>query len=234
MSKTVVLTAYRGDGGGYGGSGWRDRAFTFVWDYLTSHIPAAQIITHDSGHQPFNISQTYNQAAEKAGDWDKAVIHPPDVFVPWPQIEQAIEIADSSGAVWTYDHIVKMNKHHTEQFYASEGSIRFKGQHYPWAYPPFVVSREVWNTVGGFYEGLKGHGAEDGIFKHCTEVLCGPQRRIPGTMYTFYHPRKGTSPDSEIPDYDKEFYAHQDANLKEREKIWAIKDPEALRAFLKT
>lgn len=225
MTRTVVLMAYRGDGEGYGGSGWRDRAFTFVWDYLS---PRFEVFTADSGDEPFNISKSYNLAAEKAGDWDKAIIHPPDVFVPADKLEEAVALVDDTGLVWPHKKRSRLTARQTEQFYA--GRRDFPEKRYEGPVPPWVLTRKVWDTVGGFYEGLKGHGAEDSIFAHCATVMCGPRRRLPGSLTVLFHPKPYTS--EEVPEHDREFFAHQEENKKMRAFFWSLKTPEDIRRFL--
>lgn len=226
MGRTVILMAYRGDGEGYGGSGWRDRAFTFVFDYLAEFTD--DIVIHDSGDRPFNISKTYNQVAEKAGAWDKAIIHPPDVFVPFDALSRAVEAADDTGVVWPYKKRSRLDAAQTEAFYA--GKRDFPEKRYDGPFPPMVLTRKVWDTVGGFYEGLIGHGSEDSIFAHCATVMCGPRRRTPGHKTVLFHPKPYTK--EPVPEHDREFFAHQADNKELLKHFWTLKTPEAIREFL--
>jgi hypothetical protein len=228
--KIVVLMAFRGDGEGFGGTGWRDRAYTHVLPHIES--AGWPVYVADSGHEPFSVPHSYNQAAAMAGgDWDKAIIHPPDEHVDLDQLDQAVN-TESAGMVYAFDHTIELTASGTRRFF--KGSRTFDpaqiirrlpepGKKMPAYSGPRVVTRQLWDRIGGFDTRTVGWGAEDQIFAHYCKILGGPHRRIPGSLYSLFHPRNQPGDD---------FYAHKRQNRRLWRQIKAITDPEVLDAYL--
>src|SRR5690606_22839143 len=92
---------------------------------------------------------------------------------------------------------------------------------------PRVVTRELWEAVGGLDERTVGWGGEDEIFAHCARVLVGPHERVSGEMISLYHPRHQAAPEAE-----REFFSHREANKRLWNEIRKITDPDELRSYL--
>lgn len=227
--------AFRGDGEGYGGKGWRDRAFTYVYDNL--RYSPWELFVADSGDDPFNISKSYNKAAREAGAWDKAILHPPDEWVPWSQLDEAVQRA-TNGMVYAFDREVRLTESGTVDFF--NGSRMFvagqvaerrpkPGKAMPAYSGPRVVTRETWEAVGGFDERIVGWGAEDEIFAHCVRVLGGPHERVEGEMISLYHPRHAAAPEEE-----RAFFNNKKANRALWAEVRKIVDPDELREYIQS
>lgn len=236
MSRAVILTAFRGDGEGYGGKGHRDRAYTHCVDVWTS--TPWDFFEADSGHEPFNISKSYNLAAEKAGDWDKAILHPPDERVSIAQMEEAVERAGpGKGLVYAFDHELRLTEGGTNYFYSGARDfyptdiarkLPEPGQEMPAWSGPRVITRDLWEDIGGFDERLSGWGAEDVILAHCAKVLGGPHERVKGPMHSMYHPKHKDASDEE-----SQFFAQYKSNKKVWKVYERITDPVELREYIK-
>lgn len=219
MSDPVVLMAFRGDGEGYGGEGWRDRSFTFVYDHLDPHF---EVVVADSGDEPFNVSKSYNLAARLAGDWDTAILHPPDECVPIESIRRAADL-NHPGMAHAFDRGVWLNGEGSDRFretgQVDESAVNRRKTRSTSG--PRVVTREAWETVGGMNEHLSGWGSEDTILAHCFKVLVGPPAWVDGLKVHLWHPRNQGS-----------FYAHKRENRALRAKIERITSPAKLRDYL--
>lgn len=235
--KVVILSAFRGDGEGYGGKGHRDRAFTHCYDEWG--LTPWSLSIGDSGDDPFNISKSYNKAANTLG-WDKAILHPPDERVEMDQLKEAVELAGPGvGLVYAFDHEIRLTEEGTTSFYEGKGvqdvqEVHIaerrpkKGKPMPAYSGPRVITRELWEDIGGFDERIRGWGGEDDIIAHCARILGGPHKRVAGPMISLFHPRHRAAPKAE-----KAFFANRAANRVLRDEYRRIKDPIALRAHIR-
>lgn len=210
---TVVLMPFRGDGG------WRDRNFEVA--YAQASSLGYPVHVGDSGDEPFSIARTWNLLADRP--WDRAIRWAADfVMVDTASILRAVE--SDHHYVFGFDQVSTLNGAATEIVH----------RHGPRSFPrsplPFgginVVSRAMWDDVGGFDERFIGWGHEDRAFVHAVETLWGPRVRVPGHMLNLWHPKRRQRPNDA-------YFARQTENLALLAEYESITDPAELRAYLR-
>lgn len=184
-ARVVVLTPWRGDGG------QRDRLYAAVGPYVAEL--GWPVIEGHSGDEVFSLARTWNHLAATAGDWDVAVLHEADYFVEHGQIRAAVAAAVDGypGQVYAYDRHVKLNQAATARFLTGKRGPwgpqdRRIGKHRTGG--PRVVSRALWEAVGGFHDGFVGWGYEDNAFRDACERI-SPPLRVPGDLVNLWHPK---------------------------------------------
>lgn len=211
--RAVVWMPFRGDGG------WRDRNFDAV--YRQAESLGFQVWVHDSGDDPFSIARTWNELGGRDG-WDRAIRWAADfVMVDTDPILEAV--ATDHHYVFTFDQVSTLN----------EASTAIVHKHGPRTFPtsklPFgginVVTRTMWEDVGGFDSRFLGWGHEDRAFVHAVEVLHGPRVRVAGHMLNLWHPKRRQRPNDA-------YFKRQDENRRIWDEYRAITDPDELRRFL--
>lgn len=213
MSSTVIWIPFRGDGG------WRDRNFEVAHRQATSL--GFPVWVHDSGDQPFSIARTWNELGERDG-WDRAILWGADFVLVDPSSVHAALAVDHHW-VFAFDRVSTLNAFAT----------RIVHRHGPREFPPSnlpfggirVITRSMWETVGGYDSRFLGWGHEDRAHVHCVEMLCGPRRRVPGHMLNLWHPKRRQLPSAA-------YFARQTKNLELLREYQAITDPGDLRRFL--
>lgn len=172
----------------------RDRIWQFVSEWWTRELPDARIVCGDHDDGPFNRSKAMNAAARNAGDWDVAVILDADVLTNVDHVHRAIERAvDTGGPVLAFTERVCLNRGATRRVLGGwRGDWRARGsvQHVytDMCSSVVVVTRALWDAVGGFDEGFVGWGYEDNAFMCAAETLSGcAMERIPGECWHLYH-----------------------------------------------
>lgn len=190
--RVVVLVPRRAD------HAHRDRVWSYVWTQLQEFGWPVYEGHHTGGL--FCRSAAINRAAEMAGDWDAAVISDADVLAPgW---DAAVKMAMETGAV---------TMPHTDYRYLSEDGTRsiLAGEGEPcdelveWSEPNLciaqcVVTRELWERVGGFDERFVGHSFQDVAFYYACRALAG-EARIEGPLWHLWHPIDTTTPPENQP-----------------------------------
>lgn len=185
-SRTVILVPRRG------GDVYRERN----WQAVRPHLDSLgyPLFVADSGDQPFSVARSYNQAAREAGDWDKAILWEADGWASADQVHRAVALT-GRGMVYCFDHWVKLSRHGTRLFWSGQrdgfGPELLRKRQHPIPPPlgagPRVVSRHLWESVGGFDERFVGWGPEDQDFAHrCERVF--PHSRVEGKAYDLWHP----------------------------------------------
>lgn len=171
----------------------RDRLWAFAkswwaenlrWDIAEGH--------HDVG--PFNRSMAINKAAWVAGDWDVAVIIDADVICGPSEVRGAVRLAtETGGMVLGYHERVMLTERGTEAvmdgFVGNRRNPAYSGRvHMDSCSSCVVVTRELFDKVGGFDERFVGWGWEDVAFRIACETLSGvPMERISGTCWHLHH-----------------------------------------------
>lgn len=197
--RVVVLVPRRADGGR------RDMVWAYVRARWAEQHPDWPVFEghHDDGG-PFNRSAAVNAAAAAAGAWDVAVIADSDTFVGSDQIASAVESAARSGRItFAYDRFVYLGRKMSDR--VMEG---FVGNWWPgvvWTMPGtcssmVVVTRGLWDRVGGFDEGFVGWGGEDVGFSLACQALGGGHDRTRGDAWHLYHDPAPHTHDHEWPD----------------------------------
>lgn len=150
---------------------------------------------------PFNRSAAINQASAMAGDWSVAAIIDADVILWHKMVEGAIERAlRTGGPVLAYTERDQLTAQGTPQVLAQDPTAvdlrsaprlwrrwvrgRLRGS----CSSCYVVTRELWEAVGGFDECFVGWGWEDVAFRIATETASGqPLFKIPGVLFHLWH-----------------------------------------------
>src|SRR5690606_19624942 len=139
------------------------------------------------------IGRTWNQLADEAGGWDLLIRWGADFLLenPTQQVRAAIaQLRGRDGYVSCANEAHRQTKDE-----AKRGTLRYRG---PATFgAPSVVTRNLWETVGGFDERFGGWGHEDRAFLHGAELLFGGRRRVRGGQCVLWHPRASKrSPDA--------------------------------------
>lgn len=185
--RVVVLTPWKPDGGP------RDRLYGVIGPHVAGlGLP---VVHGHSGDETFSLARTWNTLAAKAdegGRWDLAVLHEADYFVTHEQIREAIAHVRGGfgGQVYAYDRHVKLTESGTERFLQGNrdlvdgeytiGKHRIGG--------PRVISRVLWDAVGGFDHRFVGWGYEDNAFRDQCYAI-SPHRRVEGDLVNLWHPK---------------------------------------------
>lgn len=197
--KPVILVPYRGDNGGR-----RDQ----LWDYTRKWLANTvgwDVIVGASPNGPFNRSAAINQAA--AADWDVAIVHDADTIVPAHQLEAAVDTATHTGRLtFAFTTVMELNRTCTDHVLAA-GSIDFdhlgvdliRTEPLATQSSAVVITRPLWNRIGGFDEKFVGWSAEDNAFCRAATIIGGEPQRIGGHAFHLWHPH-GRPPGSD-PNY---------------------------------
>lgn len=144
---------------------------------------------------PFNRSAAINEAARAAGEWDVAVIIDADVIANADAVRNGVELAQATGQmVVTHDERVMLSKAGARKVLEGyRGSWRTAGMvERVWQDSvscSVVVSRSLWDLVGGFDELFVGWGREDTAFRIAAETLTGkPLIRLSSELFHLWHP----------------------------------------------
>lgn len=176
-----ICVPYRGDGG------HRDQSWAFVREWWTS-LEIGPVITGDVDG-PFNRAAARNAAAHIAGSWDVAIFGDADTFMPDPApIRRAIEGVDGR-VVLPHDRYAALTSYGTRQLLRGrrwQRHVKYEREDVPLGI--VVVSRQAWETVGGFDERFTSWGGEDVAFRSASTTLSAVAR-IPGTLVHLWHPR---------------------------------------------
>lgn len=153
--------------------------------YIGEHFPDIP--------KKYNLSFARNQAAQKAGDWDVAVIHDADTVISPQQIKAGVAAALETGAV-TYPYVERweLDFEGTKMLLQNEQpGWQHRMTQYAHTQPLggcIIVRRDLWDLVRGFDTGFVGWGHEDGAFAMACEVLSGKRlQRVPGKSLHLEH-----------------------------------------------
>lgn len=180
-----MLVPRRADGGP------RDR----VWEWVRSELERAwpwPIFEghHDVGEGEWNQPVACNRAAEAAGDWDFAVITDADVIAPgWGAAVDAV--IDNGGIAMPHTEYKYLSEAGTESILAGDDVPR--DELVEWSQPflciaNLVVSRGLWERVGGQDERFAGHDHSDVAFYYACRGLIGEEARVAGPLWHLWHP----------------------------------------------
>lgn len=198
--RVVALVPRRADGGR------RDVVWAWVKDRWAMEHPDVEVFEghHDVG--PFNRSAAINAAAEKAGDFDIAVIADSDSFVSAAQLDQAIAIAAETGQItFAYTRFAYINRPMSDRLMGGFTANWWPGVEWTMTNTcssMVVVPRDLWDVVGGFDEGFRGWGMEDVGFSLACQALGGGMRRVEGEVWHLHHPNSETNHES-APTYQR-------------------------------
>lgn len=179
--------------------GFRDRDILWAWvrDWWQRSLPEFEIFEGNHTDGQFNRSCAINRAAGLADwkqpkPWDVAIIIDSDIICDAERVRQGVALAIESGRmVLPFNVRYDLNE---------AGSKKVMGG-YAGDWKPFIrhtynnivscvniVTRKLWDAVGGFDEGFVGWGFEDNAFTaSCRAMSGGPELRIPGDLWHMYH-----------------------------------------------
>lgn len=173
-----------------------------VWAELFPDFPIVEG-HHDVG--PFNRSAAINRAAALAGNWQVAVIIDCDVLPSKEGVLDAIAHAVLTGGP-AAGHTGRKNLNQRGTKLVMDG---FKGswerligsRHDKCISGAFVVTRELWDKLGGFDESFVGWGFEDTAFEAACETVSG--RALYRAQADLWHLWHRTSPEhnTRLPNY---------------------------------
>lgn len=222
MTTVAVLVPRRA------GDPYRDGVWAWVQQRWTDFLPSWRVYEghHDTG--PFNRSAAINAAACSAGDWDVAVIADADSVASVDQLAGAARIAlDTDQMTLAYDRYVYLSRNGTKQVmrgYAGDWQPLREWEMTGTCSSMVVVSRRLWDQVGGFDAGFVGWGFEDVAFSVACQSLTHGLHRVTGPVFHLWHP-PSTENDTESPQWQ--------ANLARLERYRAVQNNEpGMRALL--
>lgn len=179
----------------------RERSFRVVKHHWLKNHPTYRIVIRDSGGEPFSRACSINMAAQSEPDAQVFVIADADV-VPVPaQVEAAVELAlQAPGIVQPFDRYIPLHKWDTAEVW-DRGVVPDVMADRPIAHWEcisgcLVLSRESWETVGGFDERFRGWGYEDSAFDQKMASIVAPRRSVPGPAWHLAH--VGFIPDAAV------------------------------------
>jgi hypothetical protein len=180
-----------------GDEGHRDR----VWDFCRRHWqdqrPAWEIVEGEHLDGPFNRSAAINEAAQ--GDWDVAVILDADTILDVEAVDRAIMLAERDWRlVLPFSDRCLLNRRGTQQIlngYCGSwerfvSARQRPSDAYVYVSGCQVISRQLWDQIGGFDERFESYGGEDDAFHAATVALTGHdarQDRLPGSAWHLWH-----------------------------------------------
>lgn len=208
--RVVVLVPRRSDGGR------RDHLWSYLAARWATECPDWPVFEghHDDGGA-FNRSAAINAAASAAGDWDVAILADSDTFVGTDQLHAAVQSAARTGRItFAYDRFAYLSRRMSDR--VMEG---YQGNWWDgvvWTMPGtcssmVVVTRQLFDAVGGFDEGFVGWGGEDVAFSLSCQALGDGFDRITGDVWHLYHDPAPHTHDHEWP-HRVSRYAQCDGN----------------------
>lgn len=159
-----------------------------LWEHVEAHLAGLgfPIHTGDSDTEIFSLARAFNQAADRP--WDAAVLSEADAWVPLDQIHQALQL---DGLTYCFDRQIRFTVPETAEFL----------QHGTYPARPFeearsalgsngvrVITRDLWDQLGGYDPRYIGWGAEDYDF-WWRASHSGPVNRAEGPMWELSHDR---------------------------------------------
>jgi predicted glycosyltransferase involved in capsule biosynthesis len=205
---------------------WREtesrlKAFYLLKSWYELNFPNLKIILCDSGSEIFNLSASRNIGLKKAfdQDCDFVVVSDADVFVSKESLFEAIKVAIKNNSIANpYDLFIELTSEGTDMFFNNEKECiqkdSWKGDapvvlnNEPSSLIPSsgvnVISKAVWEQLGGFDENFVGWGFEDNAyFLKYFDQYKNVYDYIPGIALSIFHKKEW---DSNINNNQKYFY----------------------------
>ncbi|HVM07201.1 MAG TPA: glycosyltransferase [Acidimicrobiales bacterium] len=186
--RTVVLVPRRA------GLADRDRLWEFARSWWANDFPDWAIVEGHHEIGPFNRSKALNDAARSAGDWDVAVLIDADVLAHRDTVRTAVDVAAATNRmVLAYHERIHLSQRGTERVLAGfDGNWKQSGMVHrvflDSCSSAVVVSRKLWDDVGGFDEKFSGWGWEDVAFRIACETISGhPMVQLAAPLFHLHH-----------------------------------------------
>lgn len=184
---TVVAVPHKPD------FGHRDQLFTHLKDHYWDTI-GFEVLVGRNTDDPFNRCAAINTALDT--DWQVAVIADGDTWVPQSQLHKAVMIARiTKRLVAAFDAVVELDRDTTTGILAgriplagSFGATKVRTRDIETQSSMLVITRGLWDRVGGMDERFQGWGGEDNAFWHACRLHGGEPHRTPGNAYHLWHP----------------------------------------------
>lgn len=186
--------------------GHRDRLLDWVLRRYAAILPDAQVVLGENKDWPFNRGAARNDAAARA-DHDVFLIADADTTFPDVGcIRWAAEAVRSGLAPWVIPYAenryYNLTRGATEHLLSMAPDIEmaedprneaaWDHKITSWA-GLLVMTREAFETVGGYDERFLGWGYEDNAFRLAMDTLVGAHRRLNSSCVHLWHP---THPES--------------------------------------
>ena len=200
MPKVSVLVAFRDVDGS------RTRLWDFVRERFERELPELElVVATDDGTDPFHKTVALNRAADRATG-DVFMITDADTWLDPELIRSGANFVAENPHRWSkpWTFKLKVNAQETEHILKLgekwNGSVdaRFGRPENRNSFshaPPLIVSRQQFETVGGFDERFRGWGQEDVAFSMSLIRFYGAPKKFAGTTIHLFHPRIGRSGD---------------------------------------
>lgn len=186
--KVVMLVPRRG------GVPDRDRLWAFCRTWWLNDFPDWELFEGSGPDGPFCRSHAINEAAAKAGDWDVAVIIDADVLLDPQAVRSAVDLAVATDSMTlAYHRRVLLDGPGTDKIVSGfRGNWESLGRQCPDRYDAcssaVIVTRKLWDAVGGFDERFVGWGWEDVAFRVACETASGREMtKIASTCWHLFH-----------------------------------------------
>lgn len=171
-------------------------------NYWGNEVEMADFDLHWGEHPehavgPFNRSAAINYMAGINGDWEIAVIADSDTWVHPCQLRQAITLARRTGRlVAAFTSVIELTEDTTARIVADGitvdpwalGIERVRTEELQIQSSMLVVTRSLWDLIGGFDEKFVSWGAEDNAWWKAATILGGTPLRIDGAAFHLWHP----------------------------------------------
>lgn len=204
--RTVVLVPRRED------NGRRDEIWNWVNCWMLEFHPDYHPYEGTDDGEVFSLSKARNDAAQKAGDWDVAIILDSDTIAEPDVLNAAVQRASRSmNLVIAGDVRLCMDKQSTDNtlktdvpwFPRPDGRLAKTGTGASdsiYAEPSsgvMAISRRLWDAMGGYLECMQGYGYEDLVFLTMSGIYGEGVMWMPGTMLHLWHERSRMTADTQ-------------------------------------
>jgi len=180
-------------------NGHRDRLWAFCRQHWRDNLDGLGDWQLAEGHHddgPFNRSAAINRAAELGAtrEWDVAIILDADVILDPTQVFDGVRLAAETGCM-----VLPFRKRLSLTEAGTREIVDHPAVGYPWGQwveeeqdwnvsTAVIVTRELFDQVGGFDERFVGWGGEDEAFHAACLALAGVSR-VDGPAWHLWHPR---------------------------------------------
>ncbi len=206
-----VLLAYRSDGG------HRDRLWEWNEKRWRGIFPSYEIVLGEDDSEVFSRSKARNNAASKASG-DIFIIADTDTTCSTNQIIECLRRTTENTWTMPYQIYYNLSQESTESLLIKDPLAPmpkekdFTYEHRVESSPAgiLIMSREIFESVGGYDERFNGWGFEDNAFFNTVKEHFGPPLRYPGYCLHMWHPiAPGTTFDSPTILHNRDLYYNE-------------------------